>query len=103
MVHKSPRNPAAPGGRAAGRVDAATVDAQVLPFDAHSVDLVSALASDESGLDHVVLTGDLTNLSFETEFVDARAVLAPIFSRRDAACGDRVCSRARSERRLLLS
>jgi 3',5'-cyclic AMP phosphodiesterase CpdA len=45
--------------------------------------LVSALASDESGLDHVVLTGDLTNLSFETEFVDARTVLAPILSRRD--------------------
>jgi len=41
---------------------------------------VAELAGDRS-IDHVVVTGDLTNLSLEAEFVRARAVLEPLAGR----------------------
>ncbi len=46
--------------------------------------LVRALA-DDGTIDHVVVTGDLTNVSLEEEFAAARAFLTPLIERRGAA------------------
>lgn len=48
----------------------------------HSIPILERLVEDllERGVDHVVVTGDLTNLSLEPEFERARAILAPLLS-----------------------
>lgn len=52
--------------------------------DAHPTHMLEAAVAEltaDHSIDHVVVTGDLTNLSLESEFVRARAILSPLAGR----------------------